>query len=324
LKCLVLGGGGFIGLNLCEALVAASHQVRVFERPRLTVEGAEGPVAHDSVSGVEWVEGDFANRADLDNVVSGCDVVFHLICTTLPGTSNGNPVYDIESNVISTIRLLDAARAAKVKKVVFISSGGTVYGIPTKLPISEDHPNAPICSYGITKLAVERYLYLYHYLYGLDYCVLRVANPFGERQRAASAQGAVAVFLHRALRNEPVEIWGDGSVVRDYVYIGDVVSAFMKAIEYSGNIRTFNIGSGRGCSLNELLQTIESVLQRPIERIHLEPRAVDVPVNVLDIGAAKTFLQWQPATPLREGLSKTLAWMREQRARRISGLGGVA
>jgi UDP-glucose 4-epimerase len=318
-KCLVLGGGGFIGLNLCEGLLAAGHQVRVFERPRLTIEGASAPAADDTVKGVEWLEGDFANRADVDAAVSGCDIVFHLICTTLPGTSNDNPAYDIESNVISTIRLLDAARAMKVKKVVFISSGGTVYGIPTTLPIPEDHPTAPICSYGITKLAVEHYLHLYHYLHGLDYCILRLGNPYGERQRAAAAQGAVGVFLHHALKHEPIEIWGDGGVVRDYVYIGDVVSAFVKTIDYTGDVRTFNIGSGRGASLNELVETIESLLGRSITRVEKRARPVDVPINVLDIAKARTFLAWEPRTSLREGLTRTVDWINNRGVNRASG-----
>jgi len=319
MKCLVLGGGGFIGLNLCEALLDFGSQVRVFERPRLTIEGAGGPTADQTVSGVEWTEGDFANRADVEAAVSGCDIVFHLICTTLPGTSNENPVYDIESNVSSTIRLLDVARAMKVKKVVFISSGGTVYGIPTKLPIAENHPTAPICSYGITKLAIEHYLRLYHYLYGLDYCILRVSNAFGERQRAAAAQGAVGVFLHRALRNEAIEIWGDGSVVRDYIYVGDVISAFLRTIEYRGDTRTFNIGSGCGYSLHELIGLIESSLGYPIQRVKKGARSVDVPVNVLDIAVAKTLLKWEPRTSLREGVTRTIDWMKKQRISRFPG-----
>jgi len=309
MKCLVLGGGGFIGLNLCKRLLDAGHEVRVFERPRLAIEGTPPGGGDETVRGVEWIEGDFSNRADVEAAVAGCEVVFHLICTTLPGSSNENPAYDIESNVVSTIRLLDVVRALKVRKVVFISSGGTVYGIPTRVPIPEDHPTSPLCSYGIAKLAIERYLHLYHYLYGVDYCTLRVANPYGERQRAAAAQGAVGVFLHHALRNEPIEIWGDGSVVRDYVYIGDVVWAFLKAMDYSGDVRTFNIGSGRGHSLNEVVEAIESLLGRHVARTQKAARPVDVPVNVLDVSAAKDLLGWEPHTSLRDGLEMTANWI---------------
>ncbi len=179
----------------------------------------------------------------------------------------------------------------------------------------ETHPADPVCSYGIAKLAIEKYLGLYHYLYGIDYCILRVANPFGEGQRVVSSQGAVAVFLHRALKNELIEVWGDGSVVRDYVYIGDVVDAFLKAMDYTGSPRTFNIGSGRGYSLNELLEIIESLIGHPVPRIYKEARTLDVPVNVLDISSARECLNWQPRTLLKDGLMKTLEWMRKQPAR---------
>lgn len=313
MNCLVLGGGGFIGLNLCEALLENKHSVRVFERPRLKIEVKRGEEVESKVlSALEWVEGDFSNPADIRAAVDGCDVVFHLICTTLPKTSNDNPIYDIESNVISTVRLLDAARANKVKKILFISSGGTVYGIPQQIPIPETHPTDPICSYGIAKLAIEKYLGLYHHLYGLDYCILRVANPFGRLQRVASSQGAVAVFLHRALKNEPIEIWGDGSVIRDYVYISDVVGAFLKAMNNTGKFRIFNIGSGRGHSLNELLDIIEALIGYKVRRVYKEGRTLDVPINMLDISKARDWLDWQPRTLLKDGLMKTLEWMKKQ------------
>lgn len=138
MRCLVLGGGGFIGSNLCEALLASGYQVKVFERPRLRIDGIEGQAGQDGiVAGMEWMEGDFANPIDVQPAVAGVDVIFHLVCTTLPKSSNDNPAYDIESNVISTVRLLDAAKGFKVRKIIFISSGGTVYGIPQKVPLHE-------------------------------------------------------------------------------------------------------------------------------------------------------------------------------------------
>ena len=138
----------------------------------------------------------------------------------------------------------------RIRKFIFVSSGGTVYGIPQEVPIKESHPTEPICSYGISKLAIEKYMNLFHLLHGMEYCVLRLANPFGERQRVAAAQGAVTVFLDKALRNEEIEIWGDGSVVRDYFYVSDAVSAMTKALAYEGSSGVFNIGSGVGQSLN--------------------------------------------------------------------------
>jgi UDP-glucose 4-epimerase len=287
-----------------EALLAAGNEVSVFKRPHsprlLDIPN------HEQVT---WFEGDFVNREDVARAVRGADVVYHLISTTIPQSSNQNPIYDVESNLVATLNLLEIAKESKVRKVIFVSSGGTVYGTPQTTPIQEIHRTDPTCSYGITKLAVEKYLGLYHRLYGLNYCILRVANPYGERQLAGSAQGVVAVFLGKVLQNEPIEIWGDGTVVRDYIYVGDVVEALIKAKSYEGDWRLFNIGSGRGLSLNELVAAIEQILGRPIQKKYLSSRLFDVPVNVLDISAAARFLNWAPRTSFQEGLGRTWAWL---------------
>lgn len=304
-RCLVLGAAGFMGTHLCNALIAEGYRVRAFDRPvapELTAERSRGPV--------QWVYGDFSNRHDVTDAMAGCGAIFHLISTTLPKTSNDNPIYDIETNLIATVGLLEAARTAGVARIVFASSGGTVYGRPATIPIPEAHPTDPICSYGITKLAIEKYLRLYQQLHGLEYVALRVANPFGEGQRPDAAQGAIAVFLNRALNQEPIEIWGDGSVVRDYVYIHDVVEAFVRALEYRGEQRTINIGAGCGHSLNDVLATMEHVLARPVARKYLPARPFDVPVNVLDSSQAKATLGWEARTSLVDGLMRTLEWLK--------------
>ncbi len=301
MRCLILGGGGFIGSHLCDGLLLDGHTVRVLERPNLMRYRLFS--ANESI---EWYEGDFTNKINLSEAVQGCDVVYHLVSTTLPKTSNDNPVFDIETNVVGTLNLLDAMTRAGVSKIVFVSSGGTVYGVPTKIPISETHPTDPIVSYGIGKLIVEKYLHLFHVLHTLDYCILRLANPYGERQKVTNAQGAATVFLHRAWRGQTIEIWGDGSVVRDYIYIGDVVSALIKASSFEGRQRIFNVGSGQGTSLNMILQSIEDLLGREVKRVYLPARPFDVPTNVLDISRAKEVLGWSPKTPLAEGLRRTL------------------
>jgi UDP-glucose 4-epimerase len=305
MKCLVLGGGGFIGSHLSEALMAEGYAVRIFDRPNvLRVKSLGG------YSGIEWYEGDFLNRQDIAQAVAGCDIIYHLISTTLPRSSNENPVYDVETNVVGTLHLLEAAKQNKVKKVVFASSGGTIYGRPATIPIKETHPTEPTCSYGIGKLTIENYLRLFHLLHGVDYCILRLANPYGERQRAATAQGAVTVFLDKALRGETVEIWGSGSVIRDYFHVGDAITALLKALPYSGDVRVFNIGSGVGKSLNEILDAIDALLGTPVRRKYLPGRAFDVPVNVLDISKSVELLGWSPQVPFPEGLSRTADWLR--------------
>jgi UDP-glucose 4-epimerase len=302
-RCLVLGGGGFIGQHLCEALLAAGYQVRVFERPRLT--------KHALYHKLEWLEGDFTNDIDVAEAVRDCHWVFHLISTTIPKTSNDNPLYDLESNVAATLRLLELLRhTPTVKKLIYISSGGTVYGKPQTTPIAETHPTNPMSAYGISKLATEKYLELYRLLHGLNYVVLRLANPYGEYQRVHSAQGVIPVFMHKALHDEPIDIWGDGSVVRDYVYIGDVVQAMLQTMDYRGEQRIFNIGAGRGTNLVEIIKLLEQLLERPVRHRFLAGRAFDVPVNVLDISRAQQVFNWTPRTTLREGMQQVLLHMR--------------
>lgn len=309
MKCLILGGGGFLGSHLCDALLAQGHVVRIFDRPNL--QRFRRFEAHEAM---EWLEGDFINPRQAIQAVAGCDIVYHLVSTTLPRSSNENPAYDVETNVVGTLHLLNAARTNGARKVIFVSSGGTVYGVPQVLPIRESHPTEPICSYGIGKLAIEKYLALYKFLHGLEYCVLRLSNPFGERQRVSAAQGAVAVFLYKALRGEAIEIWGDGTVVRDYFYVSDAVSALVKAMTFNGEDRIFNIGSGTGMSLNDILAAIEALLGRPVHRYYLPPRAFDVPVNVLDISRATRSLGWRPEVPFTEGLTRMAQWIRGQAA----------
>ena len=294
-----------MGTHLCHALLSLGYPVRAFDRPvppEVSADRLRGPI--------EWVYGDFLNRQDVIAAVQGCEIIFHLISTTLPKNSNDNPIYDVESNLVGTLALLEAARTTGAKRIIFASSGGTVYGRPEQFPITESHPQNPICSYGITKLAIEKYLHLYHELHGLDYLILRLANPFGEGQRPDAAQGAIAVFLSRALKGETIEIWGDGSVTRDYVYVGDITQAYVQALDYHGACRIMNIGSGRGHSVNELLSAMEDALGRPVVRAYLPGRLFDVPVNVLDSSRAKELLGWESRTSLQNGIVRTLEWLK--------------
>ena len=306
MQCLVLGGGGFIGSAIVDRLLRAGYPVRVFERPR--VAPFRSFEAHEQV---DWVTGDLLSTRDVENALDGVDTVFHLVSTTLPKGSNDDPIYDVQSNLGGTLQILELMVRARTRKLVFISSGGTVYGPPQRLPIDELHPTDPQVSYGITKLAIEKYIQLFRRIHGLDATILRLANPYGERQRIETAQGAVAAFLHRALRDREVEIWGDGTVARDYVYIGDVAEAFFRAAHYRGPRDVFNIGSGRQTTLNELLESIERILGRSVGRRHLEGRSFDVKVNVLDVALAKSELPWAPTVTLDDGLRKTAQWMQQ-------------
>lgn len=305
MKCLVLGGRGFIGSHLVDALLARDHFVRCFDRPHIELLGDP----HISRPNFELYEGDVISEADVSEALVGCDVCFHLVSTTLPKSSNADPVYDVESNVLGTVRLLTHAVKSGLKKVIFVSSGGTVYGVPQELPILETHRTEPACAYGISKLAIEKYLALFKQLHGLDYTVLRLANPYGERQRTLASQGAVAVFLGKVLRGEPVEIWGDGSVVRDYIYVSDVIDALLLALERTSEEHVFNIGSGRGHSLNELIRAIEKVTGRTADCRYLPSRTFDIPSNVLCNKLANQCLGWSPKVGFEEGLEKFSVWL---------------
>lgn len=304
-RCLVLGGKGFIGSHLVNALLDRGFLVRVFDRPSVAL--LQNEVRR---SDVEWCDGDFASEADIGEVLLDCDICFHLVSTTLPKSSNADPIFDVETNLMGTLRLLNHAVKLGVRKIVFVSSGGTVYGTPLYLPIDERHPTNPLCSYGITKLSIEKYLGLYHQLHGLDYTVLRLSNPYGERQRIYASQGAVAVFLGKVLRGERVEIWGDGSVVRDYIYIGDVITALLGAVDYRGTERVLNIGAGSGHSLNEVLAAIEQVTGCRADVHYTAGRPFDVPASVLSIERAKNALGWAPQTTFSEGIERMAQWLK--------------
>lgn len=305
MKCVILGGGGFVGSAVADRLLLAGHSVRIFERLRV-----EHYRKFKASERMEWITGDFMSTHDVSNAIAGADVVLHLVSTTLPKSSNDDPIYDVQSNVVGTLQMLNAMVDRNVRKIIFISSGGTVYGLPKYLPIDEGHPTDPLVSYGITKLAIEKYLHLYECMHGIKSITLRVANPYGERQRVETAQGAVVTFLHRALQGKPIEIWGDGSVTRDYIHISDVAEAFLKAVDYCGTRNVFNISSGSGTSLNELAGKLEEYLGMPIERYYLPARPFDVPVSVLSNDLARSELHWAPTTSMREGIARTAEWMK--------------
>lgn len=306
MKCVVLGGGGFIGSHITDALLKEpGYQVTVFDRP--------GAIYLDQLkeSGAKIIVGDFLNVQDLVRAVQGNDVIFHLISTTVPSYSNDHVVFDVETNIIGSLNLLDVAREAKVHKVIFSSSGGTVYGVPERTVITESHQTQPISSYGITKLTIEKYLHLYWKLHGLDYCILRISNAYGERQVPSGVQGLIPTVIDKALRHEEINIWGNGSVIRDYIYVTDVAAGFVSASKYFGEDRVFNISTGVGYSTNEVLERLKALVDFPINIKHDPARLYDVPANILDNTKARELLKWKPIVSIEEGLEKTYRYFAE-------------
>lgn len=305
MKITIFGGGGFIGSAISDRLLKSGHELRIFERPRVN------PYRQFSNSEkVEWITGDMMSIHDLTEAIAGVDVVIHLVSTTLPKSSNDDPIYDVQSNLISSLQLLNVMVGNNVRKIVYISSGGTVYGEPIYFPIDENHPTEPRLSYGITKLAIEKYLLMYQNLYGIKANILRVANPYGERQRVETAQGAVGVFLSKAIQGQSIDIWGDGNVTRDFIYISDVAEAFNLAVNYNGSKSVFNICSGVGTSINELVSVIERILGRKVLCQYLPSRSFDIPVSILDNSLALQELGWKPLVNLEDGIFRAAEWIK--------------
>jgi len=311
LRCLITGGGGFQGYHLTKVLIANGYKVRCLDRYKPVWLAEEN---------VEFIEGDFSATHLIADTIKGCDIIFHLACTTLPKTSNEDPDFDVSSNVLGTIRMLDEAVKANVKRFIFISSGGTVYGVPSIIPIPENHPTNPLCSYGITKLTIEKYLRLYHQLHGLNTISIRLSNPYGEYQRVDAIQGCIAVFCYKAITGQTIHIWGDGSVKRDFIYISDVVDAVLKLINSPMSGCEINIGNGKPVSLNEIIDNIEHLLGRTIKRQYSVGRTFDIPVNALDISFAREKLNWEPKINLYDGLDRTIKWIKNHHKMEIKSI----
>jgi len=297
-----------MGSHLVELLVEEGFRVRVFDQP-----GRASARFRHIMEKLESFEGDFFRGDELVSALRGCEYVFHLIGTTVPATSNRDPVFDVESNVVGTLRLLEACRQAGVRKVIFSSSGGTVYGEAGDQPIPETHPTEPRSSYGITKLAIEKYLALFNHLHGLNYTILRMGNVYGPRLPVSGEQGVVGAFLARLKLDQPLVIYGDGLITRDYVYVKDVARAFRAAMGQSSPLQVFNIGTGVGTSLNELVVVMEKVTERRAQVVRQPARSVDVAVNILNPTRARQHLGWQPATSLETGLRHAWKWILGER-----------
>jgi UDP-glucose 4-epimerase len=303
-SCVVLGAGGFIGTNLCRRLVLEGFQVRAFGR---TLHFPE------SLEGVEWTQGDFGDLANLASIIRPGDIIFHLVHSTTPQGANLDMLADLKRNVVPSLELLNICRTIDIARIVFISSGGTVYGCARQIPTSESAPTEPITAYGVSKLTIEKYLGLYHHLYGLDSRVMRVSNPFGPFQVAMRNQGVIAALISRAIRDETFEIWGDGSVVRDFVFIDDVIDALVLAGKRDRiETRVFNIGSGEGRSLRSLIHAVENALNKKLKIKWMPARRLDVPRSVLAIDRAREVLGWRPKTNFETGLARTIEWWLER------------
>jgi UDP-glucose 4-epimerase len=302
MKALVVGGNGFIGSHLVDRLLMDGWDVTVLdscERRYDTMPPA-----------VRFVRGELDREDVVREALTGVEVVFHLAWATIHEVSGQDPVKDAVANLVPTIRLLDACRRAGIRRFVFASSGGTIYGPARQLPIPETHSQDPITPYGITKLAAEKYVQMFGRLQELDCAILRPSTPYGPRQNPLGRQGIIAVTLYRIARGQPITIWGEDTITRDYFYISDLVEALVLCARQELKEHcVFNVGGGEEVSLRQLIDMAEGVVGRKATVTFEAARDFDVPRLALDTSLAKRELGWSPKVPLPEGMLRTWQWM---------------
>lgn len=297
---LVLGGAGFIGSSIVRALVAQGLRPRVLTRPSRSIANLR-----DILDRIELIHGDFMDDTVLRVAMKGVRTVYHLITTTFPNMVIESSNYDLLSNLLPTIRMLEIARESGAGRIVYASSGGTIYGEPQQLPIPESHPLAPKSAYGQSKLTIENYLSFYGRTTPLEVSILRLSNPYGPQQNPFGNQGLIAVAMGCLLDGRPLKVFGEGTAVRDYIFIDDVVDALLRASVAAPDV--LNISYGEGRSVMQVLDAVERVSGRKLNRVQLPDRRGDVSVNVLDNTRARSCLGWAPQCGFDEGVARTWA-----------------
>jgi UDP-glucose 4-epimerase len=308
MRTMVTGGAGFIGSTLVDRLLDDGHDVVVvddFSR------GSRGNLAYAVDRGCGVIEGDLT-ALDLDTVVAQAkpEVIFHLAAQIDVRASVGDPVFDAQVNVLGTVRLAEAARKAAVRKIVFTSSGGSIYGSPGQLPVTETVPVAPMSPYAAAKVSGEVYLNMYRSLYGTDCTHIAPANVYGPRQDPHGEAGVVAIFARNLLSGKATKVFGDGGNTRDYVYVDDVVQAFVLAAGELGGGQRFNIGTGTGTSDRDVHTLVADAADAPDGPVFEPARLGDVRDSAIDGSLAGTVLGWYPQIPLAEGVRRTVDYFR--------------
>lgn len=305
-KCLVLGGDGFLGSHLVDDLLARGYEVRVFDRFH------KGRIKNlNHLRGkIEFQKGDFLNKRHLSRALKGMDYVFHFVSLSTPASTANDPQLEIKLNLEGTLQLFDLCVKHGIKKIIYPSSGGAVYGNALDEVASETTQARPMSPYAVTKLAIEEHLHFYRRQYGLSFVIYRIANPYGERQNPDGIQGAIPIFMKHMMKNELIELYGN--TVRDYVYVKDVTGFMADNFAEKHKNSTYNIGSGRGVALFELVLMLAKTTQSMPRMKRLEKRPFDVQKIVLDISRASEEFGYYPMTSLEVGLEKTHAYLKEK------------
>ncbi|MGQ7794592.1 NAD-dependent epimerase/dehydratase family protein [Faunimonas sp. B44] len=310
LRVLVVGGAGFIGQHVVAAFRDAGAAVSILDR----VPPPERRNERD------WIVGSIADASLVASTAAGSDVVVFLANSSLPGSSHANLAAEVEAHVGVTVRAAEICAALGVKRFLFASSGGTVYGIEPQEAggLTVDMPTRPLNAYGVSKLAIEHYLRLIGETRDMSTVVLRISNPYGEGQRAVRSQGFVAAAMEHAIFGTRLPVWGDGTVERDFIHVADVAKAFVLAANCESRTPVLNVGVGTAVSLNAMLRMIEEAVGRRIAVDYQPSRAIDVRRNFLDITRTTREIGWRPSIDLASGLERTARWWIDEAADSIT------
>jgi len=288
-------GAGFIGMALIKSLICLNFDIRVIDRNNCPDELKQY---------VDWRQGSINDVEFLKEALKDIDIVYHLIATTVPTDFNIDQVKELNENVVSMLDFIQACVGLNIKRIIF-SSSSSVYGRQSTIPILEDAVTNPISTHGINKLMIEKYLLLAEYLHGVDIKILRISNPYGPGQNVNGRQGFIAMALGNIMRNTSVTLRGDGNIVRDFVFIDDVVEALISVCIISSSYPIFNIGYGMGATLKEVLEGLGSIIGKPVG-IKYEPSIpTDIQSSILDISLATREIGYSPRVELIEGLQRT-------------------
>ena len=304
---LVLGGEGFVGSQLVQTLCSHGAFVMSVDRQSLS------PTHHPRVKS-RILDLFSCTDGDLEELISGARVVYHLVWSSIPASAQADPSRDLTDNVGLTVRILKVAARAGAR-VVFVSSGGTVYGEGITPELAEDHPCRPMSAYGAGKLAAEVYADFFQRTQDLDVRIARLSNPYGAGQHASRPQGAVSRFARNALLGEAIEVWGNGEVVRDYIHVSDTVECLQRLGEAPREALAghtiFNVGSGHGISLKDVIATIAAAVERPLDVSFLPGRTIDISRNVLSIVRIQATLGWAPRLDFTSGVKTLISDLRD-------------
>jgi len=300
MRFLVLGGSGFLGRSTAHWLVRRGHSVRSFDLATPQLHDATGPA-------VEYVEGNFLNPSDVEAALhGGIEVVLHFISTTVPATSIDNVPVEVETNVLATVRLLDLMARREIRRIGFPSSGGTIYAAGPE-PHTEDEIPAPTCPYGLGKLMIEQTLHFYRSRHGIEHQIWRISNPYGDVCKTHASQGAIDAFLYKVRAGLPIQLWGQGKAVRDFIFVDDVAEAIGRLLESDRWGVTVNVGSGGGVSIAQVVDLIRRVVPCQVA-VEMHQGYTGPSHAVLDTNRLQQLVKWKPAFDLAAGVSE--AWKR--------------